>query len=288
VLGILLVDKPAGITSHDVVNQVRRRFGTRRVGHAGTLDPMATGLLVVAVGAATRFLQYLPLEPKEYEGEITFGRASTTYDAEGELSKPQPVPENLQEVLDGLIPQYTGLIRQLPPAFSAVKVAGKPLYAYARKGQDAPRDPRTVHVEKIELNVVAPSVVKIKVICSGGTYVRTLADDLGWDAGCGAHLSALRRTRAGAFSLDGSVGLEEASADRLMPLAKALEPMPLLTLNPVEAAAIRQGRRVGILRPPAGRLAGLLEASGQLIGVARVEGQELQPECVLPLEAQGG
>lgn len=284
-LGILLIDKPAGITSHDAVDRIRRAFGTKRVGHAGTLDPMATGLLVVAVGAATRFLQYLPLEPKEYEGEVTFGQASSTYDTEGELSEPRPVPENLQSRLDEIAPRFLGLVEQLPPIYSAVKVGGKPLYAYARKGQEAERKARIVRVDTFELTVLEPSVVRMKVVCSGGTYVRSLAHDLGQTVGCGAHLSALRRTRAGAFRLEDAVALEGARKEHLIDLPHALPPMPLMQLNPIETASIRQGRRVGIEKPPSHRLVGLLDPLGSIVGVARVVGQELQPECVLPLEA---
>lgn len=284
-LGILLIDKPSGITSHDAVDRIRRAFGTKRVGHAGTLDPMATGLLVVAVGAATRFLQYLPLEPKEYEGEITFGRRSTTYDTEGEFSESHPVPEDLQDRLDEIAPRFIGPVEQLPPVFSAVKVAGKPLYAYARRGQEVERKPRIVRIDSFELTVLDPTVVRMKVVCSGGTYVRSLAHDLGEAVGCGAYLSALRRTRAGAFDLSRAVSLESAEQSDLISLSDALPPMPLMQLNPIETASIRQGRRVGVARPPANRLVGLLDPLGAIVGVARVVGQELQPECVLPLEA---
>jgi tRNA pseudouridine55 synthase len=288
VLGIVLIDKPAGMTSHDVVDRMRRKFGTRRVGHAGTLDPMATGLLVVAVGAATRFLQYLPLEPKTYEGEVTFGRSSTTYDTEGELSEPAEIPEDLEARLEAAVPKFLGLVEQLPPIYSAVKVAGKPLYAYARKGQEARREPRTVHIASIETKRISTSVVRINVTCSGGTYVRALADDLGREIGCGAYLSALRRTAAGEFRIEAAHSLEEAGQEHLIALAEALPPMPLVHLNMAETSAIRQGQRVGIRRPPSERLVGLLDPEGAVIGIARVEGMELQPECVLPLEAVHG
>lgn len=284
-LGILLIDKPLGCTSHDVVNRLRRTFGTKRVGHAGTLDPMATGLLVVAVGSATRFLQYLPLEPKEYVGEITFGQTSSTYDAEGELSAPVAVPVDLVAQLRSLTSKFTGLIEQTPPMYSAVKVAGKPLYAYARQGQDAERKSRTVHVETIEFESVSTTVVQTRIVCSGGTYVRTIADDLGRAIGVGAFLSGLRRIRAGEFTVEEAVSLDEASLTNLRTLADALPPMPLVSLNETQAFAIRQGRRLGWANPPAGRLAGLLDPGGSVLGVARIEGEELQPECVIPLEA---
>jgi len=285
VLGILLIDKPLGCTSHDVVHRLRKRLGTKRVGHAGTLDPMATGLLVVAVGAATRFLQYLPLEPKEYLGEVTFGQSSTTYDSEGELSPAKPVPADLQTRLLETGPKFTGLIEQLPPAFSAVKVAGKPLYAYARKGEEVIRKPRTVHVGTLEISAVSESVVKCRIVCSGGTYVRTIADDLGRSIGCGAYLSALRRTRAGEFCVEQAVSLDLAGPEHLRTLAEALPPMPMVELNDRQTAAIRQGQRIGFVATGVSRLVGLLDTAGSVFGVARVDGDELQPECVIPLEA---
>ena len=149
-LGILVIDKPPGMTSHDVVDRVRRRLGTRRVGHAGSLDPMATGVLVVAVGPATRFLQYLPLEPKEYEATIAFGTETDTQDAEGSVLATAPVPSDLDRRVEELLPEFLGPIEQLPPMFSAVKRAGKPLYAYARKGEEVDRTPRTVYVDVFE------------------------------------------------------------------------------------------------------------------------------------------
>jgi len=285
VLGILLIDKPKGITSHDVVDRVRRAFSMRRVGHAGTLDPMATGLLVVAVGAATRFLQYLPLEPKEYEGTIRLGQSSSTYDTEGELSEPVPVPQDIEERASKAVRELTGLIQQLPPLYSAVKVSGKPLYAYARKGQDVERTPRTVHVESFELVFESRDTARFSVQCSGGTYIRTLADDLGRIVGCGAHLTELRRTRAGAFFVEDAVALEGATPEHLIALARALPPMRLIELSEEETASIRQGRRVALQEALSEELVGLKDATGYVVGVARVQGHELQPECVLPLEA---
>lgn len=284
-LGILLIDKPIGCTSHDVVHRLRKKFGTKRVGHAGTLDPLATGLLVVAVGAATRFLQYLPLEPKEYRAEITFGQSSTTYDAEGELSDPSPVPEDLRQRLEALVPRYTGLIEQLPPAYSAVKVDGKPLYLYAREGVAAVRKPRTVHVGTLEFESFDGPVVRARIVCSGGTYVRTIADDLGREVGVGAYLSALRRTRAGAFSVEEAVSLNDVDPSAIRPLSQALPPMRLLSLDSGQTAAIRQGQRIGCGDSGLEGLVGLIDPSGEVFGVARVDGDSLQPEVVIPMEA---
>lgn len=287
-LGILLIAKPLGITSHDVVNQVRRKLGTRRVGHAGTLDPLGTGLLVVAVGPATRFLQYLSLEPKEYVAEITFGQSSNTQDAEGELSDPLPIPENLGERLQQAIPGFVGSIEQLPPMYSAVKIKGKALYHYARKGQEVARETRAVRIDEIEVTSIQSAKADLRVVCSGGTYMRTLAHDLGQAVDCGAYLSGLSRTRCGVFELGEAVDLVAASEDDLLSLEEAIEPMPILTLNAVQAGAIRQGRRIGWLRPVPVRFAAVKEAGGDVFGVVQVAGSELQPECVLPTEVLHG
>lgn len=278
-LGILVVDKPPGMTSHDVVDHVRRRLGTRRVGHAGSLDPMATGVLVVAVGPATRFLQYLPLEPKEYEAEIAFGVETDTQDAEGEVVRRTDPPPDLDKRIDDLLPRLLGPIEQLPPMYSAVKRAGKPLYAYARKGEEVERTPRTVYVDAFELI----DERRFRIVCSGGTYVRTLAHDLGQKLGCGAHLSALRRTRAGKFGLDRAIPLDEVEAVRLLSLGEALEPMPIVRLDAVGVGAIREGRTIE--RAALAPLVALAEPDGQVFSVARVEGNRLHPQCVIPSEA---
>lgn len=285
--GILLIDKPLGGTSHDVVNQVRRKFGTRRVGHAGTLDPLGTGLLVVAVGPATRFLMYLDLEPKVYELEATFGQSSDTQDAEGELSDPRPVPGDLAAQLAEAIPGFQGLIEQIPPMYSAVKIKGQPLYKYARKGEEVEREPRTVHIGAIEVLSAEDCKVRMRVECSGGTYVRTLVHDIGAEIGCGAFLSSLRRTRCGSFTLAEAASIEAVGSDDLIPLAEALKSMAMLDLNDRQAAAIRQGQKIGVVPiPDADVLA--LRYRGEVIGIARRIGNQLQPECVLPIEVEHG
>lgn len=285
-LGILLVDKPLGISSHDVVNAVRRGFGTRRVGHAGTLDPQGAGLLVVAVGPATRFLQYLALEPKVYEAEFTFGRATNTQDSEGETSFEGPVPDDLEGALVEHLPAFVGAIRQIPPMYSAVKKAGKPLYTYARRGEEVEREEREVFIEGIDLHEAAGATARLRIVCSGGTYVRTLAHDVGQALGCGAFLSALRRTGVGRFTLDEAVSLDEMSPAHLIPLRQALQPMPVIDLNAVQTEHVREGRRVGIGRPaPEGRVA-VADPDGEVIGIARAVGPMLQPEVVIPLQVE--
>lgn len=287
-LGILLIDKPAGCTSHDVVDEVRRRFHTRRVGHAGTLDPLATGLLVVAVGPATRFLQYLPLEPKEYVAEITFGKATLSYDAESEVTEEGEVPGDLELRLQEILPRFRGLIPQIPPMFSAVKVGGKPLYRYAREGAEVARAPRNVHVGEIDLLNHQADRVSARIVCSGGTYIRTLAHDIGQAVGCGAYLSSLNRTQVGRFRLAEAVPLEQIQPERMLPLAEALLPMPMIGLSAQQVEKVREGRQVGIPDLIEGPLAALVEPGEGVFSVARVHGNLLQPECVIPIEAMHG
>lgn len=283
-LGVLLIDKPLGITSHDVVNRVRRTLGTRRVGHAGTLDPLATGVLVVAVGAATRFLQYLPLEPKEYVAEVAFGRATETYDAEGAISQEAEVPADLDERIAAALPSFLGLIRQVPPMYSAVKIDGQPLYKAARRGEEVERPSRQVHVGTFETMAKENDRRTMRIVCSGGTYVRTLAHDLGQAIGVPAHLAGLRRTMVGRFGESNAIPLEEVSAEGLLPLREALAPMPFLTLDAAEIRAVREGRALRRSGVPEGSFAALGDRWQRVVSVARVEGDILRPECVIPAE----
>ena len=270
------------MTSHDVVNDIRRKFGTKRVGHAGTLDPLATGLLVVAVGPATRFLQYLPLEPKVYLAEIQFGHSTETYDAEGELSELREVPADLAGAIGESLDKFRGLIQQLPPMYSAVKLGGKPLYKYARAGENATREPRTVHIDEFDILEISGHCATAKISCSGGTYIRSLANDLGDAIGCGAYLKSLVRTGVGRFHVEEATALDKAHPDCLIPLAEALPPMPLIQLDEVQTACIREGRPIGLSDPPESQLAALLEPSGAVFSVARITGNLVQPECVIP------
>lgn len=284
-IGILLVDKPKGITSHDVVSRVRRVFKTKRVGHAGTLDPLADGLLVVAVGPATRFLNYLALEPKEYTAVVRFGQETATYDAEGECVCSRPVPNDLDKSLSDILPGFLGEINQMPPLFSAIKKDGRPLYDYARRGEAVEVQPRQVTIQSISIAKAAgENDRKMTVICGGGTYIRSLAHDLGQAVGCGGHIIELRRTGAGRFSVDQAVDLEQISPNDLIPLSEALSPMPLLKVSLGEEADIRQGRR--IKASPGDDLVALCQATGEVFALARRIGDELQPECVIPTGPQ--
>ncbi|RME68303.1 MAG: tRNA pseudouridine(55) synthase TruB [Verrucomicrobia bacterium] len=207
--GVLLIDKPAGITSHDVVDRVRRVLRMKRVGHAGTLDPMATGLMLVLVGKATKLSQYLMSLDKEYEGTVTLGVTTNTHDADGEVVSTKPVPELTEDAVLEVMDTFIGDQYQTPPMFSAIKKEGVPLYKLARKGREIEREPRFIRISEFELLRFAPPELDIRVRCSKGTYIRTLAHDLGEKIGCGGHLSALRRTAIDRFSIDQAIPLDE-------------------------------------------------------------------------------
>lgn len=206
--GILLIDKPKGCTSHDVVDKVRRRLGMRQIGHAGTLDPMATGLLLILVGRATKVSQYLMSLEKTYEGALKLGETTDSQDAEGTLVCSRPIPELSREHLEEAMRGFIGDQYQTPPMFSAKKVDGVPLYKMARKGKVVERERQFIHIRSLDLLDFSPPFIRFKLVCSKGTYVRTLAHDLGEALGCGAHLCALRRTATHAFTLEKALSLD--------------------------------------------------------------------------------
>ena len=230
--GALLVDKPAGPTSHDIVNEIRRRFGIKKVGHAGTLDPAATGLLIVLLGRGTKLSEKLMSSDKVYEGKIKFGEETDSYDADGELMNSLPVmPMTLDELNEGA-ESFTGDIMQEPPMVSAVKQGGVPLYKLARKGVEVERKARLIHVYSFEILKYEEPIAWFSVACTKGTYVRSLAHDLGKKLGCGAHLQTLRRVVSGKFDVDDAVYFED-----LMEMSeKELEQhvIPMLKLSAAE------------------------------------------------------
>ncbi len=219
------MDKPQGLTSHDVVARARRIFNMKKIGHAGTLDPMATGLLILLIGRATRLSQYLISLDKVYEGSITLGETTNSQDADGEVVSTRPVPDLSEEEVNEHLLTFVGDQYQIPPMFSAIKKDGVPLYKLARKGKSIEREPRFIRVSSYELLRCELPVLDVRVKCSKGTYVRTLAHDLGEKIGCGAHLSALRRTASDRFSIEDAhplVELEEMTPEEL---AEALIPI---------------------------------------------------------------
>lgn len=223
--GVLLVDKPKGLTSHDVVYHLRRKLGMKKIGHAGTLDPMATGLLIMLVGKATRISQYLMSTDKVYEGEATLGVITDSQDAEGETMETRPVPELTEAAVREAMKGFLGDQYQTPPMHSAIKVDGVKLYHLARKGEEVEREPRFIRVVAFELLSFASPKLAFRLHCTKGTYVRTIAHDLGQKLGCGAHLSALRRTASGKFELNQGLPLDQIEALPLPEIEKRLIPV---------------------------------------------------------------
>jgi tRNA pseudouridine55 synthase len=223
--GILLVDKPTDHTSHDVVARLRGKLKMKRIGHAGTLDPMATGLLIILVGTATSASQYLMSLDKEYDGTVEFGKVTNTQDAEGEVMETRPVPALTEAEVKAAIRGLLGDQYQTPPMFSAVKIDGVPLYKSARKGEDVEREPRFIRVASWDITRFGVPRFDFRLRCTKGTYVRTLAHDLGQKLGCGAHLAALRRTGTEKFSITQAVTLEQILALSLPQIEQRLIPV---------------------------------------------------------------
>lgn len=227
--GALLVDKPIGPTSHDVVDDIRRRFGIKKVGHCGTLDPNATGLLIIVLGRGTKLSERLMADDKVYEGEIKLGEATDSYDADGELVSSLPVPPFTVEQINEMAESFVGDIMQVPPMVSAVKKDGVPLYKLARKGIEVERKPRLIHVYSFHFSTYAEPFGKFRIACTKGTYVRSLAHDLGEKAGCGAHLSSLRRLVSGKFDVKDALSLDAILALNVDELQKRVIPFLKLT-----------------------------------------------------------
>ncbi len=223
--GVLLVDKPGGMTSHDVVYRLRRKLQIQRIGHAGTLDPMATGLLIMLIGKATKISQYLISVDKVYEGEITLGSTTNSQDAEGEVMESRPVPPLTAVELKETMKTFLGDQYQTPPMFSAIKVGGVPLYKMARQGEEIEREPRFIRVAAFELLSLTLPKLTFRLDCTKGTYVRTVAHDLGAKLGCGAHLSALRRTGSGKFNITQCTTLDAIQEMSLAEIEKRLIPV---------------------------------------------------------------
>jgi tRNA pseudouridine55 synthase len=223
--GVLFVDKPGGFTSHDVVARLRRKLAMKRIGHAGTLDPMATGLLIMLIGKATRISQYLISLDKEYEGTVTLGAVTDSQDADGQVMETRPVPPLGEADVLAAMKTFLGDQYQMPPMFSAIKIDGVPLYKKARQGEEVEREQRFIRVSSIELTGFALPRFSFRLRCSKGTYVRTIAHDLGQKLGCGAHLSALRRTATDRFRVEDSLTLDQIEALPVREIEKRLLPV---------------------------------------------------------------
>ena len=277
---MLLVDKPAGITSHDVVSVARRALGERRIGHTGTLDPFATGLLVLLTGQATRLLPYVDGEPKEYEATIRWGRETDTDDATGEVTR-ESAGSPARERIDAAIATLTGRIEQVPPDYSAKQVGGRRAHAAARRGSPLALAAVPVHVHSWAVREHRDSETDVTIVCGGGTYIRALARDLGRAANGAAHLSALRRTRSGPFDVSGASSFAELRDGRatLRSPREAIPSLPEQHVSPDDAARIARGMRVEAAFE--GERAALVSEKGALLAIAERSGSEWQPRVVL-------
>ena len=288
--GVLIIDKPRGLTSHDVVNRVRRILGQRSVGHLGTLDPLATGVLPLVTGNLTRLAQFYAASEKIYEGVIRFGYATDTYDAEGEPTSPEQTVKVSLEQLRELAARFKGVIEQMPPPFSAKKLHGVPAYKLARKHKDVALKPVRVEIKELEILAVDGDRAGFQARVASGTYMRSVAHDMGREMGCGAHLESLRRTTLGEFNLTQAHTLEQLEA-----AAKAGEPeemfihprqllpeFPCVTATQEMAARIRSGRTVNLPELSGARQVKVFTGQRELIAIAtRVAGTLFHPKIVL-------
>ena len=281
--GVVVIDKPSGWTSHDVVAKSRGVIGTRKVGHSGTLDPDATGVLVLGVGHATRLLRFLTELPKQYEGEIGLGTETTTLDAAGEVTATHDMSAVTDDQVRTEAAKLTGDLMQVPPMVSAIKIDGKRLHELAREGKEVERPPRPVRVDRFDVEPVEgePGVWRCVVDCSSGTYIRSLAADLGTALGGGAHLRALRRSSVGGFTLDEAGTIEQPV---LLPVRAAVQHLESAVVDPETAIAVGHGRilsteQLGVTGP--GPWA-VTDDEGELLAVYEPHAKGAKPTVVIP------
>lgn len=293
--GVVLLDKPAGMSSQGAVTAVKRAFNAEKAGHTGTLDPMATGLLPICLGEATKYSQDLLEADKTYVAQVQFGSRTDTGDAEGLVIEELPLPafENpadIQKALDGLLPKFTGAISQVPPMYSALKRDGKPLYEYARAGVELERTPRDIVIHKIRWTAIEWPQATLEVTCSKGTYIRVLAEDLGNALGCGAHLVGLRRTEVGHLSLEHSFTMESIqqaaydSSSYILPVDALLQTLPHLTVDEQQAKRLEMGQRVPLNLPSIEALVRIYRATAaphNFIGTADWRSGVLHPKRLI-------
>lgn len=282
--GFLVVDKPAGVTSHDVVARVRRATGIKKAGHAGTLDPMATGVVIVAVGRVTRLIRYFQDLEKEYLATAMFGVATDSLDADGQVVEAIAMTVTRAD-LETVLPRFLGGIQQIPPMVSALKQDGRRLYELAREGREVERAARTVFIHELELVSVGTGphpLVSFRVVCGKGTYIRSLADDLARALGGFAHLTALRRTRTGPLTEKDAVSLDELGGwrDHLVDPSLALSFLPRVVVDGEGARRVGTGRSIPIT-PDVTGVVRVVDGDGTLLGVYASDGTVAQPEVVL-------
>jgi tRNA pseudouridine55 synthase len=289
--GVVVVDKPTGLTSRQIVDKVARIVRPAKAGHAGTLDPLATGVLVVAIGCATRLISYIQQGRKRYIGRFELGKRSDTDDSEGQIRDGGDWSGITRDQLDEAIEQFTGVIHQVPPQFSAVHVDGQRAYALARRGQTVDLQARPVEVFSVRVTQFAPPEFELELECGSGTYVRSIGRDLGEQLGCGAIMTSLRRLTVGPFSLENAVPYDKLDVATLQaalqPPVQAIADLPRRNVDDNEAKALRQGKVIGLGPfpfPESATEAALIDLDNRLIGVARIEAtlQRLQPYIIFP------
>jgi tRNA pseudouridine55 synthase len=277
--GILVIDKPEGWTSHDVVDWVRTRFPKTKAGHLGTLDPIATGVLPVSLGSATRLARYIKGNPKEYIGAIRFGLSTTTYDREGEPTSPPVILRNSADEIRAAMQEFVGDVAQVPPPYSAKKIGGVAAYKLARKGRVVKTSAAAVRVDAFEMTSFEPPIVRFRVVCSPGTYIRSLAHDLGLKLGCGAHLVSLRRTQSGDFKISEAVMPEHLSESDLIPVHQLLTFWPKIEASEDDERRVIHGNPIpASAAPPFARI---FNKRGEFIALAAVESGWARPRVVL-------
>jgi tRNA pseudouridine55 synthase len=289
VSGVLVIDKPVGLTSHDVVQIIRRGTNIHRAGHTGTLDPRASGVLVVLVGPAVRLSEYVSASDKRYQATIHLGSTTDTFDSEGKVTSSSSVDHISEEQFEQALSKFVGEIQQVPPPYSAIKVQGRKAYEMAREGEQVELQPRTIQVYSLELLEWNPPEAVIDVFCSSGTYVRSLANDMGVELGCGAHLVGLRRTKSGRFTLRDAVPLRRLQEafhvgdwyKFLIPAAEALGDWPMVELDADEVELIRHGHRIIANSEEKGWVRGISQ-QGDLVALMELdeESKEWQPRKV--------
>ena len=279
--GILLLDKAIGITSNSALQQIKRLYQAKKAGHTGSLDPLASGLLPLCLGEATKLSSFLLDSDKEYEGTCQFGTKTSTGDAEGEVISTRAVPKLTREVLEEQCAAFTGEIEQIPPMHSAIKKNGQPLYKLAHQGIEVEREARQVTIHELTILEVQETAFRFHLRCSKGTYVRTLVEDIGERLGCGAHLSSLRRTAVGPFRLEDAVTSEElahiaedegmSGLDAvLIPMDQALEKWPAVRLTEDSAFYVQQGQPVQVPKAPTSGWVRLFASNDRFLGVGQI------------------
>jgi len=286
--GVLVIDKPIGLTSHDVVQIVRKGTNIRRAGHTGTLDPRASGVLVILIGPAVRLSEFVSASDKRYQAVVRLGQTTDTYDADGHVTSNSPV-DITEEQFESALKQFIGEIEQVPPPYSAVKVKGRKAYEMAREGEEVNLQPRKIQVYNLDLLEWAPPEAVIDVYCSSGTYVRSLAHDMGETLGCGAHLVGLRRTKSGRFTLRDAVPLRKLREtfdngtwyQYLIPAAEALSDWPAIELSQTQVEDVRHGHRIPA-EAEKGTMARGISEQGELVALLELDPatNEWQPKKV--------